>query len=201
MHGDKGQYLFFIHLHGFTRAQVVCHYNGRFPEIEFISVLPAQGLDQAVGNILHIRRPCLHIIIIHSGKHFSKVFACHSHSIFRPRLLCPDYIIDGVQIIFVFQHHLMNFKNRSTSLAYFYKRLVVKFLQLLLRCLDRLFNPLHFILRIFRLAAFHFLILFFQDLYRTHCNPFIHWFPIEFYHTPLPPQFPLIVLCDIDFTF
>ena len=125
MNRYKSKDLVFIHLHCFTGVQVICHYDGRFGRIQIDVFLSLQVLYQAVGNILDICRPCLHIIIIHTCKHFREIVPCHSNCIFCVYHFCTDHVMYGIEIILILQHHLMYFKNSSTGFSNLFDSFII----------------------------------------------------------------------------
>ena len=127
----------FVHLNRLTWRQIISHDNGRFHIVHIHRRISGQILNQTIGNISDIRRTCLHIIIVHAGKHFRKIVSGNSNSIFCIDHLITDHIADRILIILIFQHHLMYFKNRCARFSNFFDCLVVQFLKLLLRSVHR----------------------------------------------------------------
>ena len=118
MDRDKCQDLALIHLNRLAWTQVIRNDDGRLHGAEIHILLPGQVTYQAVGNILDIRRPGLHVIIIHIGEHFREVITDHCYGIFCVDLLRADHAADRIPVIVVLQHHLMNLENSGACFAH-----------------------------------------------------------------------------------
>ena len=117
MNGNKGQNFVLVHLDRFTRCQIICNNNGRFELTPVHLSLSGKVTDQPVRDILHIRGTCLHVLIIHIGKHFRKIITGNRYRILCIHFFIPDQIVYGILIIIVLKHHLMNLKDCRIDLS------------------------------------------------------------------------------------
>ena len=126
----KALYTRFIKLYGFAGCQVI-----RCQNIAAAAAFPAtacitQATKHFVGNILDISSTCTHIIIFHRRKNLSKVGCRCLYRIFCINLLRADNTFNGLNIIKVLQHHLVDFKNSGIIFAYIHNSLFIKLRQL-----------------------------------------------------------------------
>ena len=144
-----------IQLHRFAGSKVVSRQN-----IAALAALPAaaavaQAIEHLARNILDIRSTRTHIIILHRGKNLSKVSRRRLHCILCIDMLRADNSFNGLDIIKILQHHLMNLKNRRIISAYVNNRLFIKHCQLSNRLLTRCLKACNLSLCIQHLTALY----------------------------------------------
>ena len=185
MYRDKGQNLALIHLHGLTRRQIIRNDNGWLHAVPVKLLLAAQIPDQAIGDILHIRGSCLHVLIIHACKHLGEIIAGHSHSILCVHLLVLNHGLNGFLIVIVLEHHLMNLKNSRIHLADLLQSFLIKPAELLERKFLCGFQAFQFFLRLRDMRSLDETVLLLQNIDRTDCRAFIHGLSSKLFHVPL----------------
>ena len=112
-HGDKSQKLGLVQLQGFRRSQIVSSQNNRLLGVNATIHYTQQIVQNPFRYVLDVRSTSLHICIIHSSKHGSKLDACLFNSIFciaGPLLHQRGHALHK---IFVFHEHRVGFKQNS----------------------------------------------------------------------------------------
>ena len=126
MDGDEGEYLTLIHLHRFTRCQVIRHDDGRFHMRPVKLCLAAQVSDQTIRDVLHIRRTCLHVFVIHVREDLREVVSGDRHRVLCIDLLRLDHRVDRILVVLILEHHLMHLEDLRVHLADLLARLLVE---------------------------------------------------------------------------
>lgn len=91
----------------------------------------AEDGQDSLGDILYVRSSLLHVRVVHGREHHGKVVAGGGHRVLRVDLLGLNHIVDGIQVIQIIQHHLMDLKDSGAGLSHFLDRLGVESFQLL----------------------------------------------------------------------
>ena len=101
MDGDERKDLTLIHLHRFTRCQVIRHDDGRFHMRPVELLLTTQIPDQTIRDILHIRGTCLHVLIIHIREDLGEVISGDRHRVLSIELLRLDHRVDRILVVLI----------------------------------------------------------------------------------------------------
>ncbi len=117
---DKGKHHVFVKLYRFAGGQVICKDNGRLLGNIFCPFRIGKDSYHPLRNILNVSRPLFHIGVIHRGKHFRKIVCGDAYGVFRIDALFCDNIFNGIHIIPVIKHHLMDFKYGGVCLPHFH---------------------------------------------------------------------------------
>ena len=140
--GNKAQQFALIKLDGFAGGKIVSHQNSGLIILNASIALTSKDIDHPPGNVFDIRCPGLHIGIFHSGKCGGKVLAGSFGGIFGSDTLRVDHALDGIQIVLVLQHHLVNLEDGGVVLAHFLQSFLIQPRQLLLGFGTSGFKPL-----------------------------------------------------------
>ena len=172
MLGYNRKYFAFIHLHSLTGGKVVCQQYHRFFRYNSLFAYSCKYPYQTFGNIQDICRTGFHILIIHTCENTCEIISGKAHGIFRIHFFIPDHPADRVQIIFVFQHHLMDIKDHRLLFSGFHQCFLIQLLQLASGGFFCLFESFHFCLGIFHSFLLQNIFLLFVQIYSSYCNPF-----------------------------
>ena len=194
----KTEDLVLVHLNSLTRRQIIRHNDRWLHIIHIHRCMTGQILNETVGNITDICRSRLHIIIIHAGKHLGKIITGHCNRILCIHHFIADHIADGILIILIFQHHLMHLKNRCAGFTNFFHCLIIQFLQLFLRCTDRILHTGDLTFCICDFFPFYLDIILLEHYDRSQCNSLINRFSFVFLcHITLPLHIHLLQTADL----
>ena len=182
VNGDKSKDLILIHLYRFTRRQIIRNNNGRFQLTPVHLFLSGKVTDQPVRNIPDICRACLHILIIHVGKHFGKIITGNCYCILRIHFLILDQIVYGILIIFILKHHLMNLEDCRIDFSDLLHGLLIQLPKLAYRLLLGLLKTLQLFFHMIYMYSFDEVISFLQNMDRTDCDSLIYGFSNIFFH-------------------
>ena len=127
VHRCKCKYFALIQLYRLTRCQIICCNDRRLVCLLDSLADSAEDIQHTLRNILYVRCTSLHICIIHCRKHLRKIVSCRCYCKLCIDFLRTDDIFDRLNIIQVFQHHLMNLKNHSVGFSDIGNRFFVQF--------------------------------------------------------------------------
>ena len=130
--GDEAQQLALIQLHRLAGGEVVSHQDGGLVVLH--GGVPRAGEDvyHPARDVLHVGGPGPHILVVHSGEGGGEILAGGLGGVLGGGPLGVDDALDGLQIVVVVQHHLMDLKDGGVVLAHLVQSLVVEAAQLLL---------------------------------------------------------------------
>ena len=127
---DKSQDFVRIELQCFARCQIIRSYDDMIVGTEIDSFATTQFPFHTAGNIQDIGSPGLHISIIHTAEHSSKILCRMFDCGFGIEFFIPYLGHDVIDIIVIIEHHLMYFKHGSLFFAYFFYSLFIQRLEL-----------------------------------------------------------------------
>ena len=182
MHGDERENLTLIHLHCFTRCQIIRHDDGRCHMRPVELVLAAQIPDQTIRDILHIRGTRLHIFIIHVCEDLREVVTSDRHRILRIDLLRLDHRVDRVLVVLILEHHLMHLEDLGIHLADLLERLLIKRAELGLCLRLRRLEALELCRDILDVLTLHDIIFLLQNIDRTDRRSLINGLSDVLFH-------------------
>ena len=155
MDGDEREDLTLIHLHRFTRCQVIRHDDGRFHMRPVELLLTNQVPDQTIRDILHIRGTRLHVFVIHVCEDLGEVIAGDCHRVLRIDLLRLNHRVDRILVVLILEHHLMHLEDLRVYLADLLECLLIERAELGLRLRLRIFETLELCRDILDMLALH----------------------------------------------
>ena len=86
----------------------------------------------------------MHILIVHGAKHIGKLLRCIFNGRFCIDVFIPDLAFNGFNIIIVFKHHLMDFKNGSLFFADLFDGFIIQDLKLFHRRIPGIVEAFYF---------------------------------------------------------
>lgn len=116
--GDEANKLIRIELERFARYEVIGCNNDFTILTEIDALTAAQFHLHATGNIEDIGRTALHVGILHRSEHFGKQPGRLFYRSFGIHIFILNQSFNGFDIVVIFQHHLMDFKDGSLLFAY-----------------------------------------------------------------------------------
>ena len=182
MDGDEREDLTLIHLHRFTRCQVIRHDDGRFHMRPVELLLTTQVPDQTIRDILHIRRTRLHVLIIHIREDLGEVITGDCHRVLRIDLLRLDHRVDRILVILILEHHLMHLEDLRVYLTDLLERLLIERAELGLRLRLRCLETLELCRDILDMLALYDAITLLQNIDRTDRRSLIDGLSDVFFH-------------------
>ena len=130
--GDEAQQLGLVQLHGLAGGQVVGHQDNGVVAQQVGLGAAGENIHHPLRNVLHVGGTGLHIGVVHGGKGGGEILAGDGGGILSGGALGLDDVLDGLQIILVLQHHLVDFKDGGVFLTHLVQRLLIQGAQLLL---------------------------------------------------------------------
>ena len=126
---QKSQNFFLIQLYRLAGGQVLRCQHHRILRQSGGPFAAGENIYQPPGDILHIRGPGLHVGVLHLREHLGKLQGGLLH---RPLGVFPllDTVPDGVQVVLILQHHLVDLKYLGALLTGLHQRLLIELLQL-----------------------------------------------------------------------
>ena len=128
--GHEAQNLGLVQLQGLGGGQIVRRQDHRLLGIDAALHNAHEVIEKPLGHILNVRGSCLHVRIVHGGKHGGKLLARHHHGVLRVALLFLHGAGDGIHIILVLDEHSMGFKQDGGLIAGFLPAVLRQHLQL-----------------------------------------------------------------------
>ncbi len=107
-------------------GKVIRHDDNGFLCTDTLFLGSLENGKQAFRNVLHIGGTAPHIVILHGGEHACEIVRRLDYGILRVDGLGGDDVFNGIPVIVVLKHHLMDFKYGRAGLAHLLEGLLVE---------------------------------------------------------------------------
>ena len=110
---DEAQHLAPVQPGGLAGRQVVGGDDAGHVAPQRLILLAGEQADHPPGHVQHVGRPLLHIVVVHLGEHIGELGGGLVHRVLRVDVLVPNDPGDGVPVVQVLQHHLVNLEQEG----------------------------------------------------------------------------------------
>ena len=128
--GHEAQNLGLVQLQRLGGGQIVRRQDHRLLGIDTALHNAHEVIEKPLGHILNVGGSCLHVGVVHGGKHGCKLLACHHDGVLRVALLFLHGAQNGIHIILVLDEHGVGLKQDCGFIAGFLPAVLRQNLQL-----------------------------------------------------------------------